>query len=303
MLSNNQPKPSVYEHSARSQAFLHSPLWHRAFHAYAVRLSALLIMLTWVDALAFAQAGGEGDSDQYSVRVTAFWFLSSPTVSIEAAGHNGFIQFNRDFGFNQYSTFLGKLDWKFTRKNHLYFTSAPFNQSNQAVLTRTIPFRGQTYALGATAKGQLQATLYAPGYQYDILRGKRGHLGIAAQLNIFRTTGTISAAAQVTAAGIQQPAASSSASLLAPIPVAGPEFRLYLLNDRLFINGNAFGMYLFGYGNYYSTTDFLGVNLTRFLSINGGYAIGSSLRVNDSTNRVGVNLVQKGPLAGIEVSF
>jgi hypothetical protein len=251
---------------------------------------------------AFAQRT-ENEFEQYSVRVTAFWLHSSPTVSIRAAGNNGSISFNRDFGFSEYSTILGRLDWRFTRKNHLFFSAIPFSQSNQAVLNRTITFRGNTYFIGATARGQLQATGYAPGYQYDIIRRKRGHLGIAAQLNIFHTTGKISAAAQVTGAGIHQAAASSSASLLAPIPVGGPEFRLYLVKSRLFVNGNAYGMYFLGYGNYYSTTDYLGVNVSKYLSINAGYAIGSHLRVNNSSNRAGVDLVQKGPIAGIEVSF
>jgi len=267
-----------------------------------MQLSALFIVVMWIDAVALAQAG-EGDADQYAVRVSGFWFRSSPVVRLEAAGHNGFIQFDRDFGFSDYSTFLGRIDWRFTRKNHLTFTAAPFNQSNQAVLNRTITFRGQTYVVGATAKANLQAIGYSPGYQYDIIRRKRGHLAIAAQINIFRTTGKISASAQVTGAGIQQAAASSSASLLAPIPAGGPEFRLYLLKDRLFVNGNAFGMYFFGYGNYYSTVDYLGVNLSKFFSINAGYAIGSHLRVNDSNNRVGLNLIQQGPIAGVEVSF
>jgi len=272
------------------------------FRACVVRLSALLVPLIWIGTPAFAQAP-EQEFDQYSVRVTGFWLYSSPTVSVEAAGHNGFIQFDRDFAFGEYSTFLGKIDWRFTRKNHLYFTSAPFNQSNQVVLNRTITFRGQTFAAGATAKGQLQAVVYAPGYQYDIIRRKRGHFGIAAQLNFFRTTGSLSAAAQVTGAGVHQAAASSNASLLAPIPVGGPEFRLYLLKSRLFINGNGFGMYFLGYGNYYSTTDYLGLAISKNLSINGGYAIGSHLRVNNSANRVGLDLVQKGPIAGLDVSF
>src|SRR5215467_5732035 len=293
---------SAHKESAGSQSSLHTPLWRRILRARAVQFSAFLIMVIWIDALALAKTEGE-DPDQYSVRVSGFWFYSSPTVRLEAAGHNGFIQFDRDFGFSEYSTFLGKIDWKFTRKNHLYFVVAPFDQSNQAVLNRTITFRGQTYVFGATAKANLQAIGYSPGYQYDIIRRKRGHLGIAAQINIFHTTGKISAVSQVTGAGIQQVAASSSASLLAPIPAGGPEFRLYLLKDRLFVNGNAFGMYFFGYGNYYSTVDYLGVNLSKFFSINAGYAIGSHLRVNDSNNRVGLNLIQQGPIAGVEVSF
>lgn len=302
MLSNLHSRRSAYPARRDSRSHLYV-LLRRAGGASAVRFIALFFFIAaWVGVPAFAQ-GGEGDAEQYSVRVSAFWLHSSPGVTLQAAGNGGFIDFNHDFAFNDYSTFMGKLDWKFTRKNHLYFASAPFNQSNQVVLNRTITFRGQTYAVGATSRGQLEAILYAPGYQYDILRGKHGHLGIAAQLNIFHTTGTISTAAQVTGAGTQQVAAKSSASLLAPIPVAGPEFRLYLLKSRLFVNGQGFGMYLFGYGNYFSTTDYLGVAVTRFLSINAGYAIGSHLRVNNSANRVGLDLVQKGPMAGLEASF
>ncbi len=270
----------------------------------ACRFSLLLLLaITALTAIAFGQVK-DRDLDQYSIRITGFWLYSSPTVTLSAAGNNGSIQFNQDFAFRDYSTVLGKIDWKFTRKNHLYFTAAPFNQSNQVALNRTITFQGQSYTVGAIAKGQLRATMYSPGYQYDILRGRHGHLGIATQVNFFHTTGSISAAAQVTGNGVQQAASSASASLLAPIPVAGPEFRIYLTkSQRLFINGNVFGMYLFGYGNYASTTDYLGVSLFKHLSIDAGYAVGSRLRVNDQNNRVGLNLVQRGPIVGMDVSF
>jgi hypothetical protein len=266
-------------------------------------LATLIVGVLTLPALAFGQNEG-GDIEHYNVRVSGFWLYSYPTVSLQAAGHGGVLDFNRDFAFNQYSTFLGKADWKFTRKNHLYLSVAPFNQSNQAVLNRTITFRGQTYSVGATARGEIEATLFAPGYQYDILRGRRGHLGIGVQVDLFRTTGRISTAAQVTGAGVHQAASSSSASLLAPIPVAGPEFRLYLTKSpRLFVNGQVFGMYFFGYGNFVSTTDYLGVALSKSLSNNAGYAIGSRLRVKDTSSRVGLNLIQKGPIVGMDVSF
>jgi hypothetical protein len=263
----------------------------------------LLLLIVNIPALAFGQ-GAEGDAEQYSVRFSGFWLYSYPTVTLEAAGHNGIIDFNHDFAFNEYSTFLGKADWKFTRRNHLYFSSAPFNESNQAVLNRTITFRGQTFAVGATARGQLQSTVYAPGYQYDILRGSRGHLGIGAQIDIFNTTGTISSAAQITSTGVHQAATSSNASLLAPIPVVGPEFRVYLTKSaRMFVNGQVYGMYLGGYGHFLSTLDYLGVAVSKSLSINAGYAIGSQLRVNVNSDRAGLRLVQKGPIVGLDVSF
>lgn len=92
-------------------------------------------------------------------------------------------------------------------------------------------------------------------------------------------------------------AISAKKSLLAPIPVAGPQYRLYLTKSpRLYVEGNLFGMYFFGYGNFISTADDLGVTLTKHFSVNAGYQLGSRLNVNvDSKNdRLGLSLTQKG---------
>jgi hypothetical protein len=263
-----------------------------------------LILVVFLMVVSEVSAAQTEDFDQYRVRISGFWLRSSPTVTLEAAGHNGFVDFHRDFGFNDYSTMLGKFDWKFARKHHFYVVAAPFNQSHETTLNRTIVFRGQTFNVGAVTRGELSATLYSPGYQYDIMRRKRGHLGIAVQFNLFDTSGMLSAKAQVIGPSSSQTAASSHASLLAPIPVAGPEFRLYLTNSpRLFVEGNVYGMYFFGYGNYYSTVDNIGFAVTKRVSLNAGYAIGSRLNVNTASSRNGLSLTQQGPVAGIQVSF
>jgi len=271
------------------------------------RYSVILICLTAAFALVasgVASAQQSEDFDQYKVRITTFWLYASPTVSLEAAGHDGLVDFNRDFGFEEYSTFVGKFDWRFTRKNHLYFVAIPYIQSATTTLNRTIVFRGQTFNVGAVTKGELTSIMYAPGYQYDIIRRKRGHLGIAVQLNLFDSTGKLTAAAQVTGGGVQQGAISASSSLLAPIPVAGPEFRLYLTNSpRLFVEGNIYGMYLFGYGNYYSTFGDLGFSITKHLTVNAGYTLGSRLKVKGTSSRVGLSLQQQGPIVGAQFSF
>ena len=64
-------------------------------------------------------------------------------------------------------------------------------------------------------------------------------------------------------------------------------------------------MYLFGYGNFVSTSDDVGVTLTKRLSLNAGYQLGTRLTVNNDskTNRIGLRLTQKGPIVGAEVSF
>lgn len=251
-----------------------------------------------------AQSGEEFDS--YKVRIDGFWTYSNPSGTIQSSVANGAIDLNQDLGFGSYSTFAGKLDWKFTHKNHLYVVGIAFNSTRETVLTRTITFKDQTFVAGLTTQGSLSSPMYGFGYQYDIIRRRRGHLGLGAQINLFDTHASIKAAAQVTADGVHHDAASASASLLAPIPVAGPEFRLYLTDSpRVFIEGNVYGMYFFGYGNFVSSAANLGFTVNKHLSVNAGYQLGSRLVVkNDSsTNRIGINLTQKGPSCWAGILF
>lgn len=262
---------------------------------------ALLLMFVVIPQIASTQ-DDEG-VENYKVRITALWFRATPSITMEAAGHNGLVDFNRDFDFNDYSTVSGKVDWKFTHKNHLFFVSTPFDRSKERALNRTITFRGQTFTAGLSTNADLQVNLYGFGYQYDFIRRKRGHIGIAVQINLFDTTGNFNAAAQVTGDGVHHAAVSSQASLLAPVPVAGPEYRLYLISQRLFVGGNLYGMYLFGYGNYISNFNDLGLAFGKHVAVKAGYAYASRLRVNDGQNRVGLSLDQRGPTAGFDISF
>lgn len=247
----------------------------------------------------------EDEFDSYKLKVSGFWFYSNPSGSVQGSNDTGTIDLQKDFGFESYSTITGKIDWKFTHKNHVYLIGSSFDQTRQATLIRTINFRGQTYVAGLTTKAHLSAPLIAPGYQYDFIRRKRGNLGAAVQIDLFNASASLSAMAQVIN-GMQQVARSSSESLLAPIPVAGPVARFYLTNSpRLYVDGNVYGMYLFGYGNFVSTADYLGVTIAKHFSANAGYQLGSRLVVNNDskTNRLGIRLTQKGPIAGLQVWF
>lgn len=239
-------------------------------------LAVLLLFATTASPL-HAQ---DNDFDSYKIRFKGFWFYSNPSGYFQGSNDTGTVDLQKDIGFNSYSTFNGKLDWKFTRKNHLYVTGSSYDQSRQNELQRTITFQGQTFNVGLTTHAQLSAPLIASGYQYDIIRRKRGHLGLAVQINLIDASASISAAAQVTSDGVHHDAVSASSSVLAPIPVAGPDFRLYLTNSpRLFVEGNLYGMYLFGYGNFISTAGDVGLSLTKHLTVNAGYQLGSRLLV------------------------
>ncbi len=241
------------------------------------------------------------DWDAYKLRFDLYWFYSQPSGTFFGAGNNGSFDLSKDIGFNSYSTFSGKVDWKFTHKNHLYFIATDFNQSKTVTLNRTIVFQGQTFNVGAATTGDLGARVLIPGYQYDFIRRKRWNLGAQVQLDIFDVSGSLSAVAQVNN-GVPQSAAISSGRVRAPLPVAGPHLRFYPAS-RFFVDANVLGMYFFGYGNFVSSTGTIGLKLTHNLAFTGGYQLGSRLNVNTKTSRVGLNLTQKGAVAGLEVSF
>jgi hypothetical protein len=265
-----------------------------------------MVMIAGFTTAAFSQVADKEDFDNYHLRIDAGWYYSDPSGSIHgsATTDNSTIDLQKDLGFNSYSTFSGKADWKFTRKNHLYVAVTPFNFQRQTVLNRTIVFQGQTFNAGLTTSSSLNTLFIAPGYQFDFIRRRRGHLGLALQMDLFNTTGKINAAAQVTGDGVHHAAVSASGSLLAPIPVAGPDFRFYVTDSpRVFIQGNVMGMYLFGYGNFVSTTGNIGVTLSKHFSVLGGYQLASHLVVNDSKDRIGLRFVQRGAVVGLEASF
>jgi len=269
----------------------------RLFLTLGLTLFAILAAVT------DARAAEHEDFDSYKIRISGNWFYSNPTGTIQGSADNGTVDVQKDLGFNSYSTFGGKADWKFTRKNHLYFVASIFDQTRQRTLTRTFTFQGQSFTAGLAISSELKSQIYAVGYQYDIIRRKRGHLGLGIQADIFDSTGTINAAAQ---AGNANVAASAKGSFLVPLPVAGPQYRLYLTDSpKVFIEGDIYGMYFFGYGNFISSSNSVGVTITRHFSALAGYALGSRLVVNDdsSSKRIGVNLTQKGPTAGVQVSF
>jgi hypothetical protein len=272
------------------------------------RLTFRLVLLLVIVVAPKVVAQGTEEFDSYKLRFGGFWVYSTPTGTLQGSADTdiGAIDLTKDLHFNTYSTFFGKLDWKFTHKNHIYVWGSRLTSSKETVLNRTITFEGKTFEAGLTTQANLDSPAYGFGYQYDIIRRRRGHLGLGVQFNIFDSSASIKAAAQVTADGVHHAAVSASASQLAPIPVAGPEFRYYITDSpRAFVDGQVYGMYFFGYGNYVSAWGSFGVTITKHLSAKAGYQLGSRLVVNrdTSTNRIGLDLTEKGPTVGVEFQF
>jgi hypothetical protein len=103
--------------------------------------------------------------DSYRLRLGGYWTYATPSGTWQGTNETTGIDLQKDMGFNIYSTFVGKLDWKFTHKNHLYIAG---NSSKEVVLDRTIVLQGQTFEAGLTVQGNLVSPMYAFGYQYDM---------------------------------------------------------------------------------------------------------------------------------------
>ena len=76
-------------------------------------------------------------------------WVSAPSGYFNGEGGNGYFDLQRDFGFGNYATFSGKLDWRFKRKHHLLFGATPIVTSQTTTLTRTITWQGRAFDLGA----------------------------------------------------------------------------------------------------------------------------------------------------------
>jgi hypothetical protein len=270
----------------------------------SVPASLILFWLFLTFCTRIMQAQEHKDLDAYTLRFTGFWVYSQPFGSFHGTGSQGQFDLQADAKFNIYNTGAGRVEWKFTRKNHLFVGALPLDQSRKVVLDRTIVFQGQTYSAGLTASARLQNYFLTPGYQYDIIRRKQGHIGVVAQLDLMYIRGSWNAAAQTLNGTLHSPQ-SSSATIRAPLPVAGPDFRYYLIPNsrRLFVAGDVLGMYFFGYGNFISSYGTIGLSVNKHLNLQGGYQLSSRLTVKSTDDRIGVDLTQRGAVAGLQVSF
>jgi hypothetical protein len=262
----------------------------------------LAVAVFMVACVASGYASDGDDLDNYRWRVEGNWWFAHPSGHFGLQSGNNYFDINRDFGFGNYSTFTGKVDWRFGHKHHFLLNVTPNNNSRTVILSREIVFEGQTFPVNARVTASVNKLNIAPGYQYDIIRRDHGFLGLEVDFNLVRTTGKLSAAANVGSVGA---AFSASNTLWAPLPAVGPVFRWYPLHDsnRLSVEGSARGMPFFGYGNFVASRANVNVGLNKHLALRAGYEMGSRLSIHGTSDQIAVRLTDRGPTAGLEYSF
>lgn len=256
-----------------------------------------------VACVASGYAQDAGDLDNYKWRLDGAWWFSHPSGYFGLnRPDNSYIDVNKDFGFGDYSTFTGGIDWHFGRKHHLLLSITPSYNSRTVTTNRDITFGDRTFQAGAQVSADVNLLNIAPGYQYDIIRRDHGFLGLEVDLNLIHTKAELALAGNI---GNVTGSGSGTRSLWAPLPAVGPVFRWYPLHDsnRLSIGGSFRGMPFFGYGNFMAARGDVGVGLTQHLNFRAGYEMASRLSIHGTADQIAVKLVHRGPTAGIEFDW
>ena len=81
----------------------------------------MLVLLLVIVVVPKLPAQSTEEFDYYHVKLGGFWVYSTPTGTIQGSATTdlGPVDLVKDLNFQPYSTFFGKLDWKFTHKNHI----------------------------------------------------------------------------------------------------------------------------------------------------------------------------------------
>jgi len=266
-----------------------------------LRLCILGLLVSSLASALYAASDNEFDNAKWKLQ--AYAWISRPTGYFNGSGGNGYFDLQRDFGFGNYATFSGNLDWRFKRKHHLLFGATPVVSSRTTTLDRTITWQGQTFNVGAKVEAHVGSLVFTPAYQYDFFRRQHGWLGLLVNVNLaytdarLKTTGTVSGGS-----GSVTGSASANGSIFAPLPAIGPVFRWYPLpgSNRFYVDGGLTGMTFFGYGNFVSANGELGFPIGHHWDMRVGYLMGSRLKISESSSDIAIRLTQKGPIIGVE---
>ena len=119
-------------------------IWLRSCCPLRVGLLAAIAVFAFLAIAPVMRAADDSEEfDNYKIRADLFWFYSSPSGNPQGSGLNALTDIDSILPFNNYSTFSGLLDRKFTHKNHLTLSISPFQQSRNVVLDRTVTYQAR----------------------------------------------------------------------------------------------------------------------------------------------------------------
>ena len=228
-------------------------------------------------------------TDDFRVEVTGYAWRTSIEGTVQSSGLP--IALHADLNLNDTWTFFGKLVLKPGRRHRINIEGSPYDFSGTSTLARTITFNGRTYSFQDTVASQASLTYVFGGYQFDLISRERGHFGLEAGGAYLDGTGTI----RSTTTG-----ASASRSQTVGLPLAGAEFRVYIVPRRVNINGEVKGMALGGFGDYFQGMVNVGVGFRRITFQAGYQYLNADIHENRAVNPAGISPVIRGPMISVQ---
>lgn len=177
--------------------------------------------------------------ENFRVEVTGSAWLVDSAGTIQANGTP--VDLVSDLGAEQQkASFYGRLVFKPAQKHRIVVEGSPVSINGLNTVSRSIVYRGQTFNVSETVRSSAEFNYFFAGYQYDLLSGPAGHLGLSAGGAYIGATGVINAA---------QSGVGASKTQTLGLPLAGAEFRLFPIpHHSIFefeggLRGMAFGSY------------------------------------------------------------
>src|SRR5579884_1381233 len=139
-----------------------------------------------------ANAASTENPEDFRIEITPSAWLVDSSGTIQANGTP--VDLVSDLGAKQQKpTFFGTLVLKPGRRHRIVLEGMPLSLSGFNIVNRTIVYRGQTFTVNQTLRSSAEFNYLFGGYQYDLLIGPRGHLGLSIGGAYIQTSGTITA--------------------------------------------------------------------------------------------------------------
>ena len=255
----------------------------------------------WALALAFFQLAGSlaagfaasgTNPEDFKIELTGAAWLVDSSGTIQSSGTP--VDLVTDLGAEQQQpTFFGRLVIKPGRKHRIVIEGTPFRINGLNTVNRTIVYRGQTFNIDDTLRSSADLNYFFAGYQYDLVSGPMGHLGLSVGGAYLGATGSITS---VTAA------TTASKTETIGLPLAGAEGRLFPLPGHkiLTVEGSVRGMAVGSYGSYLEATGSGGVSLGPVSVLAGYRTVHADIHSSSSSNPEGVDVHFTGPIFSAE---
>jgi hypothetical protein len=162
-----------------------------------MRHLALTSVLLLSSTPAFAQFGAapsEAPTEAYVAEISLRWWSPTPMVLIDTGALDnvgGAVDFVEEFGVEKDRFREMRAMLKAGRKHKIRVAYLPVEYEETAFLVRTIDFGGQMFEVGSEATGVVDWTFWRFGYEYDLVTGPHGFVGVVADARYNDVTASV----------------------------------------------------------------------------------------------------------------